>query len=364
MIGVDATRAVDAAFVLLRHAARTSTGDPVGLGGVSAPRLVRFLTAQGIANYVAKALRSPAIESRLDPELVRFLCHLRGRNACRNGRLVRQLENVGQLLGDIGIEVVALKGAAELLRPAYDSPADRLMTDLDLLVPDRRIDDAIERLKRSGFTDGGASYDRRRRHAPPLWHPDEETAIELHTAVSSASPSAIIDAGSFFDASIPVGRAGLRVPAPADRICHLVAHGQLDTGRYKAGWLLLRDVADLAAMRSRFGPEALDVARDRFRDAGLAGPFDSFLAASELVFRLPETSRLIVAADRRWAGRAVGRLSRPWLLKMDLLSRSIARTLARLSASPAARQRLFSGLADPAQLRGFLLRQRNKFRGV
>lgn len=147
---------------------------------------------------------------------------------------------------------VALKGAF-LARHAYPHSALRPMRDIDLLVPADRVLDAYEVLRANGYGEirqGKIALDdaaRLDQHMPPLQAP-RGTVIELHARLTErygrleyATPQGG-EAGVIERA---VGTGGIRYPAPADLLAHLVVHAVYGH-RFDCGPLLLTDVHFLA----------------------------------------------------------------------------------------------------------------------
>ena len=77
---------------------------------------------------------SPLAEAMPD-DLGVFFLDMAAANARRNAALLKQLTEIAAAMQGAGITCVALKGAAELLAPWWDTPNGRYLSDLDLLVP-------------------------------------------------------------------------------------------------------------------------------------------------------------------------------------------------------------------------------------
>ena len=153
-----------------------------------------------------------------------------------------------------GIEPLVLKGGW-LAWQAYSHPAERPMRDLDLLVPEAQVLAAVAALQAAGYawveepdlpvTD----LIRFDKSLPGLVAP-RGTEIELH--LHAWHPSGRLeypspepdDAGMF--ARARTGPDGLRYPAPADMLAHLIIHAAY-SHRLDCGPLLLSDIALLVA---------------------------------------------------------------------------------------------------------------------
>jgi hypothetical protein len=103
------------------------------------------------------------------------------RNTARNMRLYQELGSLLRKLQAEKIPVIVLKGAY-LAEAVYDNIGLRMMTDIDLLIPEKDVEKAIGLLETAGFkperpffpeADGVLHY-----HAPPMVK--NGTFVELH----------------------------------------------------------------------------------------------------------------------------------------------------------------------------------------
>ena len=166
-----------------------------------------------------------------------------------------------QLLEARGMAPLALKGAW-LARHAYPHPALRPMRDIDLLVAQEDVLPAFAALQEAGYVQPGAAEMtleesvRLDKHLPPLLSP-RGTVIELHHRLwepdgrlDHASPK--IDEMAVMARAVQNG--GIRHPAPADMLIHLIVHAvyshRLDCGPLvlpDIAWLLARETIDWTA---------------------------------------------------------------------------------------------------------------------
>jgi len=212
------------------------------------------------------ALDAIAAQHRLRPQLhalhaqnaavpapVRSLWHSDWRAAALAAMPVKAdlLHTVG-LLREGGIEPLVLKGGW-LAWHAYAHPALRPMRDLDLLVPQPRILDAVDLLRAAGYTWEEepdlpvTELIRFDKSLPGLIAP-RGTAIELHLHAWHPSgrldyPSPDPDDAGMFARAI-TGPDGLAYPSPGDMLAHLIIHAAY-SHRLDCGPLLLADIAVL-----------------------------------------------------------------------------------------------------------------------
>ena len=154
------------------------------------------------------------------------------------------------VLLDAGIAAVALKGAV-LAWTVWPAPAERIMRDLDLLVPEERAVEAYRVLRANGWSGPDRATTRLDRiareetHLPPLVSP-HGVALELHAHVWRSSPFADhamppCDSAAFMDRAVWSGEAGAYVPAANDMLAHLVVHAAC-SHLFNVGPLAVADV--------------------------------------------------------------------------------------------------------------------------
>ncbi|MXO96772.1 hypothetical protein GRI34_10135 [Erythrobacter aquimaris] len=145
----------------------------------------------------------------------------------------RALAQVAETLGERGIAAVALKGAA-LAWSVWPSPAERVMRDIDLLVPQAQATQAYRALREAGWqapqADGGLldQMAREETHLPPLLSPDG-VMCEVHAHAWASAPLGSVTMPPCDDAGI-LARAvwddtlGMLLPGDEDMLVHLVVH--------------------------------------------------------------------------------------------------------------------------------------------
>lgn len=128
------------------------------------------------------------------------------------------VHDAARRLGTVGIDVMPIKGAL-LQHWLYDDPADRSMTDVDLLVRPPELDSAVRTLTAGGYEPMSRSsigaHVLRSRHG---------LALDLHPRLFDGAryrlPTDAIFARSAIDESLYGTR--VCVPAPLDAYAHLI----------------------------------------------------------------------------------------------------------------------------------------------
>ncbi|MCB1504461.1 MAG: nucleotidyltransferase family protein [Hyphomicrobiaceae bacterium] len=316
-------------------------------------RLIKIASGHAIVNLLAGATEDPAIANCLDPDVVAFLDLMQDRNGARNAAFTAQLQEIGGILRDARIEAVALKGATELICRTYPRATDRLLGDLDILVPQGAIGDAVAALEASGYSTHGAVASPDSLHAPRLWHEAHPAAVEIHHALSRGRGVEILDPAQILRASTATRGCLLRVPALADRLCHLIVHAQMNHGRYQSRFLFLRDVADLQALSTRATAPTWTEVSARFAGAQAAPMLDAFLVAAFGVLQTPLPLATTPEAAS-WAEKAMFLLRRPEIHRCNYLFAMSRHYLGRFVSDQAARRRYLRYIRCSATLRDFV----------
>jgi hypothetical protein len=170
-------------------------------------------------------------------------------------------------------KVVLLKGAAYA---AADLPAarGRVFSDVDVMVPKPRIEEAETALRNHGWTARAVNaYDDRyyrtwMHQIPPLSHFRRETVIDVHHTIVPETARTPVSADRLFDAAIRLPNSpNMHVLAPADMVLHSAVH-LFDGGEFDIG---PRDLSDMHDLLAHFGarPGFWDTLWRRAQETGL-----------------------------------------------------------------------------------------------
>lgn len=298
------------AYFFLGHCLNPHAPQPALPAETAWPSLVALGSRHLLLPGLSTALHHRGLAARLPTDLLAHLDSLHALNSRRNHALRAELLHLVRLCNDLGFSPLALKGAISLVEPLYPRDGDRMMSDLDLLIPEDRLADCLARLHREGWTrdhDIPALLWRDKHHAPPLFHQDFPAALELHTHGLGASLRHLLPTGEFWTNSIQrtVDGVTLGIPAPMIRLRHNLLHTQLSDRNHQRVRLSLRQLWEWVSLRQRF-QEELDW--QAFARAGIRpGILDAYLLAAQTLFAQPLPESLSTGADGR---RAHTRLER------------------------------------------------------
>ncbi|MEI6333567.1 MAG: nucleotidyltransferase family protein [Methylococcaceae bacterium] len=205
---------------------------------------------------LAGALQRKGLFDLLPEEVQDYLHTLQSLNRERNQTLREQLVIIAGALNRIGIQPVLLKGAITLTSGQYRGAEDRVIGDLDLLVPDLLMEAATEALICLGYRleDKGSqwllpSHFQQQHHGFPLIHPELPVKVELHRRIQShqGDDARLCQQLITVPFSFDEGSTAL-IPDVATRLLHNMLHCQISDGQRLKKALNLRQLLEFAAL--------------------------------------------------------------------------------------------------------------------
>jgi hypothetical protein len=283
--------------------------DPAALPALPLPaweRLVAVARRNAVLAYLAQRIEADGLLDAIPPQPRSALVSARIA-ARRYAQLARwELDQLARVLLPLGIPIIALKGAAYVLRrmPHADT---RLLADVDIMVPRARIDEAEAALLHAGWEGTKLHpYDQRyyrewSHELPPLHFPGRRIGVDVHHTICPPVSRLRPDPQAFWSRATPAGDAGVLVLAPPDAFLHAAVHLFFDSdfdGRF-------RDLVDLHEMAQRFGADPAfwpDVVA-RAQQLGLGRPLHYTLAMLARILATP-VPRDVAAATLAYAASA------------------------------------------------------------
>jgi hypothetical protein len=268
--------------------------------------LDKLAVDEGVAAMAYYLLRSDPDINRLlafDTQTYQALAEREAINAVRNAVLLRHLDSVLKVLNAQAIPVVLLKGA-DLARSLYPEPSLRVMTDLDLLVPQVRFKEALALVNALGYheylPEASPGLDHLLSHHAHLRKDSRiPTLLELHWAlVATPAFRHAVSMDWFWENLEPVKNWHDKNPIleqntvftldPTANLLYLTAHQMLQHGGERASLRWLLDLQRLIEQRrQQIDWEELVTQADHF---GWSGALWAALDAVQACFAtsLPE----------------------------------------------------------------------------
>lgn len=171
-----------------------------------------------------------------------------------NTRIKSQIEEVVGTLNAVGFSPLLLKGALYLCEASPSELADRVLRDLDLIVPADGLEECVEALRAKGYVPYGQD-ERWTYHYRPLFHPKQVVGVELH--IRPGEQRHFMGIEEAWESAVPIDLPGLKAMAldPNHRIAHNVFHSEVQDFGYTLGALCLRQLYDLARICRRYETE-------------------------------------------------------------------------------------------------------------
>ena len=237
-------------------AADPELAEAIQAGSIPWQQLLWLAGNHLVTPALAGSLRRKALFDLLPEEIRDYLDSLETFNRERNQILYRELIHIAQLLNRSGIEPLLLKGANALLPDQYPGAEDRVLGDLDLMVPADKIEAASAALQADGYLQ--LSLERvlprdliRSHHAAPLLHSNLPVTVELHSRMLCNVQDDLWLSAKLLATPITLsgGNATVLVPDPATRLLHNFLHTQIQDLNHALFSLAHRQLLEFVSLR-------------------------------------------------------------------------------------------------------------------
>lgn len=203
--------------------------------------------------------KSQDILKYLPEEVSEFLKEVYELNLERNNQIKKQLQEITGILNKGNIYPIYLKGAGHLLNGLYADMGERMMSDIDLLVPEKDYVNAAQLMKNEGYSmhDEFASEfygedAESLKHYPPLVKDGSAAHIEIHRLPVEAACQSWFNSELIDTEKKPVSALkGCFVISDKHNIIHNFIHSQLGHEGHIYGIVSLRDLYDLYLLSKR-----------------------------------------------------------------------------------------------------------------
>ena len=223
-------------------------------------RFVSICSNHFILQVIYIRFRTNGILGFVPVELVEHLQEIYELNVVRNQLILEQIEAITELLNQNNIYPVYLKGAAYLLDGLYEDIGERILGDIDFLVPEENYLFTAALFEREGYTKFRQMSDYEvvdeMKHYPRLLHSDFIAVIEIHRLP--------VDEGQlkWFNSEI-IKKENKKVEGSLDsyvlsdkhKIIHNFIHSQLINEGSLYGIVSLKELFDLYLLSKRFSIE-------------------------------------------------------------------------------------------------------------
>ena len=226
-------------------------------GAIDWQQFVTYCSNHLILPVIYLKLKSQNVLQLLPEELAEHLGEIYDINVARNRRIMEQIHNITMVLNGNNIYPVYLKGAGNLLDNLYADPGERILGDIDFLVPEKDYLASAHLMISQGYTTISPIADYTHigtlKHYPRLSHPDYEASIEIHRVPVMEKElrwfnTLIIDRKKITVASLK----GCYVLSDQHKIILNFIHSQISNKGHAYGVVSFRDLYDLYLLSLRF----------------------------------------------------------------------------------------------------------------
>lgn len=198
---------------------------------------------------------SHGVVEYLPDEFSAYLHEIYELNLTRNTRILEQLLEITGILNKSDIYPVFLKGAAHLLDELYTNIGERILGDIDFLVPEKDYFLSAKLLENNGYSkyENEANYFEvdSLKHYPPLVKEGSAAYIEIHRLVTHKEMSWFNFGTIDQEKKEPKTLKGCYVLSDKHKIIHNFVHSQLHHRGHIYGIVSLRDIYDLYLLSKR-----------------------------------------------------------------------------------------------------------------
>jgi hypothetical protein len=235
-------------------AARMIIKDKISGEEIDWERFVRLCSNHLILQVIYLKFWSHGLLNYLPPDLAGHLENIYQLNCNRNDQILKQIGEITTELNKANIYPVFLKGAANLLDCVYNDVGERIIGDIDLLVPEKDYLTSAEIIQGMGYAkdDWPVYIDvLSAKHYPRLWKKDVPADVEIHRLVSEKYFHQLNPEMIFKDKKSLPQHPGVFVPSDEHMVLHNFIHSQLANSEHYYGIVSLRNLYDLYLFSKR-----------------------------------------------------------------------------------------------------------------
>lgn len=136
-----------------------------------------------IIPLIYSKLKLHKFKKHIDKKFMKYIKKIYELNLERNNILIKEINEISDLLNKENINHVYIKGASLIISNDYDVKSERMIGDIDILIENNDIKRSLKL-----FSENNYSYNKKisidKRHLPRLINEDKIFAIEFHSRIS------------------------------------------------------------------------------------------------------------------------------------------------------------------------------------
>ena len=244
-----------------------------------------------VTPLLRRAFQEHGLVSGLPAGVLEFLDAVYALNLDCNLRYQDQLAHLIQILNNIGVRPVLLKGAAALVSGLYPTPGERMIGDIDVLIPPSKLSSVVFKHLRSAGYQPVTEEEELPHHYPRSYSVDWPVLVELHVHPVHLPVARLLGGEEVVRDATPLNWRGgdCLLPSPTHFVMHNVIHAFVVDIRVD-GFLSLRQLFEFVRANRTYS-ERIDwaVIQQRFDSLGYGSALRGYaaLASVYLGFQVP-----------------------------------------------------------------------------
>lgn len=302
------------------------------------------------------ALRDQEQYSELPADVAEYLDAVYTLNLEKNQKCIDQLVHCIGVMNSVGVQPVLLKGAAVIAARLYPTHGERMISDLDILVPAAKLPEILEKLVGEGYQpllEAGielpdpVAFEREDHHYVPLVSKDWPVAIELHVHPVLLPFDKLLSSEEVFEGAKTLNWYGAicLLPSPTHFVVHNIIHAFIVDAQLSLRRFSVRQLFEFVLMNKVFGKQIdWQAISSRFKAFGYGKSLRQYVALANVCFNFIAPQEIDMSSHRRFQ-------IAPYLLRQDLETTAldkiinilspISSSLAKLRRSPSRIRRIF-----------------------
>jgi hypothetical protein len=224
-------------------------------------RFVLLADHHRVLQAIFPKLRDHKLQEYFPEKVMQHLKYIFDLNSARNLEIIKQTKKLTTILSKEGITPLYMKGVGNILNGVYKYPGERLLHDIDFLVPEERFEDAAEVLFKDGYKSNyrynpGLIYQL--KHYPILFKPGEPVYAEIHRMPIGQRYTRYFNTEMVLGSSKhPVTHPNCLVMSIEHSIIHNFLHAQFEDHARIYARQFMRNIYDMFLLSDHKDPEVV-----------------------------------------------------------------------------------------------------------
>lgn len=224
-------------------------------------KLVSIADHHLVLQAIYPKIRDHKLEEYFPEVILEHLKYIFDLTTSRNLDVIKQVENLTAVLSKEGITPLYMKGVGNILDGLYKYPGERILHDIDFLVPEEKLLEAAEILQKDGYQSNykwKPEFMKQNRHYPILFKPGEPVYAELHwKAVNKIHEKDFTSELIFRNAKKPAKYPECLVMSDEHKIIHNFMHAEVASHSRIYAREFMRNLYDMFLLSERKDPEVV-----------------------------------------------------------------------------------------------------------